>query len=344
MQRPLLQAIDHGDGPPPVLLIDEVDRADDEFEAFLLEVLSDYQITIPELGTFHADVPPMVVLTSNRTRDVHDALKRRCLYHWVEHPDFEREVAIVRLRVPEVARARSPARSPPRSRRCATSSSTSRRASPRRSTGPHALAALGVSELDEARVDATLGTVLKYREDHERVAPARHRRARRARARSPGRLRRRWRRRSPASTTRPAMAVALRSRAARRRASPCPSAARVALRRGAGRARRRAGATRLLGGRATLVRRPEDIAALRPGLRRVLARRPRPAAAAEAAPDEPITLAIDDADDDAEPPSADAEPTTTTPTIDAALQPHRGAAPQGLRRLRRRRAGRGAAG
>src|SRR5881394_1778273 len=103
VRRPLLAAIAHGDGAPPVLLIDEVDRADDEFEAFLLEILSDYSVTVPELGTFHADVPPVVVVTSNRTRDVHDALKRRCLYHWVEHPDFEREVAIVRLRAPGVA-------------------------------------------------------------------------------------------------------------------------------------------------------------------------------------------------------------------------------------------------
>ena len=79
-----------------MLIIDEVDRADDEFEAFLLEVLADYSVTVPELGTFRAEDPPLVVLTSNRTRDVHDALKRRCLYHWVEHPDFEREVAIVR--------------------------------------------------------------------------------------------------------------------------------------------------------------------------------------------------------------------------------------------------------
>ena len=86
-----------------MLLIDEVDRADDEFEAFLLEMLSDYSITVPELGTFRATVPPIVVITSNRTRDVHDALKRRCLYHWIEHPDFEREVAIVRLRAPDVS-------------------------------------------------------------------------------------------------------------------------------------------------------------------------------------------------------------------------------------------------
>ena len=103
VKRPLLRAIDRREGPAPVLLIDEVDRADDEFEAFLLEVLSDYQITVPELGTFRAADPPVVVITSNRTRDVHDALKRRCLYHWVEHPDFEREVAIVQLRAPEVS-------------------------------------------------------------------------------------------------------------------------------------------------------------------------------------------------------------------------------------------------
>jgi MoxR-like ATPase len=105
VKRALLRAIEPREGPPPVLLVDEIDRADDEFEAYLLEVLSDWQITVPELGTFHAEQPPIVVLTSNRTRDVHDALKRRCLYHWVEHPGFEREVAIVRLRVPEIADA-----------------------------------------------------------------------------------------------------------------------------------------------------------------------------------------------------------------------------------------------
>ena len=108
MKRALLRAIEPREGPPPVLLIDEVDRADDEFEAYLLEVLSDWQITVPELGVFRADEPPLVVLTSNRTRDVHDALKRRCLYHWVEHPDFEREVAIVRLRAPEVGEHAGP--------------------------------------------------------------------------------------------------------------------------------------------------------------------------------------------------------------------------------------------
>ena len=103
VRRPLLRAIDHRRrARRRCCSIDEVDRADDEFEAFLLEILSDYSVTVPELGTFHAEVPPIVVVTSNRTRDVHDALKRRCLYHWVEHPDFEREVAIVRLRAPEV--------------------------------------------------------------------------------------------------------------------------------------------------------------------------------------------------------------------------------------------------
>ena len=104
VKRPLLRALDHGAGIPPVLLIDEVDRADDEFEAFLLEILSDWTISVPELGAVHAEVPPVVVLTSNRTRDVHDALKRRCLYHWIAHPDFDRELAIVRLRAPEVGR------------------------------------------------------------------------------------------------------------------------------------------------------------------------------------------------------------------------------------------------
>src|ERR687884_2154407 len=105
MQRPLLLAVASREPVPPVLLVDEVDRADDEFEAFLLEILSDYTVTVPELGTFRAAVPPLVVVTSNRTRDVHDALKRRCLYHWIAHPDFERELAIVRLRAPKVSDA-----------------------------------------------------------------------------------------------------------------------------------------------------------------------------------------------------------------------------------------------
>jgi MoxR-like ATPase len=169
VKRPLLRAIDHREGPPPILLIDEVDRADDEFEAFLLEVLSDYQITVPELGTFRASTPPVVILTSNRTRDVHDALKRRCLYHWVEHPDFEREVAIVRLRAPQASERLA--------RQVAAAVETMRGLGLYKPPGvaetidwATALALLGVAHLDEATVTATLGTVLKYREDATRVA------------------------------------------------------------------------------------------------------------------------------------------------------------------------------
>src|SRR2546423_9046053 len=101
LRRPLLDAIDNRDSVPPVLLIDEIDRSDEEFEAFLLELLSDFQISIPELGTIRAERPPFVVITSNRTREVHDALKRRCLYHWIDYPDLEKEIAIVEARVPE---------------------------------------------------------------------------------------------------------------------------------------------------------------------------------------------------------------------------------------------------
>jgi MoxR-like ATPase len=169
VRRPLLQAIDSpAEGPPPVLLIDEVDRADDEFEAFLLEILSDYAITIPEVGTFRASVPPVVVVTSNRTRDVHDALKRRCLYHWVDHPDFEREVAIVRLRAPQVVERLA--------RQVAAAVESLRTLELYKPPGvaetidwAEALAALGGVDLDEHIVDVTLGTVLKYREDQERV-------------------------------------------------------------------------------------------------------------------------------------------------------------------------------
>ena len=168
VKRPLLRAIDRREGPAPVLLIDEVDRADDEFEAFLLEVLSDYQITVPELGTFRAADPPVVVITSNRTRDVHDALKRRCLYHWVEHPDFEREVAIVQLRAPEV--------SVELAREVAAAVEAMRAMGLYKPPGVAetidwalSLAVLGELHLDEATVASTLGTVLKYREDQERV-------------------------------------------------------------------------------------------------------------------------------------------------------------------------------
>jgi len=168
IRRPLLQALSSTDAVPPVLLIDEVDRADDEFEAFLLEALSDYSITIPEIGTIRAEDPPIVVLTSNRTRDVHDALKRRCLYHWVEHPDFEREVAIVRLRAPHVGE--------PLARQVAALVESVRGFGLYKPPGvaetidwAMSLAALGRTSLDEETVKATLGSVLKYREDQERV-------------------------------------------------------------------------------------------------------------------------------------------------------------------------------
>lgn len=168
IKRALLRAIEPVEGPPPVLLIDEVDRADDEFEAYLLEVLSDYQVTVPEVGVFRAATPPLVVLTSNRTRDVHDALKRRCLYHWVEHPGFEREVAIVKLRVPDVDEGLA--------RQVAAAVESLRRLNLYKPPGvaetidwANALGRLGATELDEQLVANTLGTVLKYREDHQRV-------------------------------------------------------------------------------------------------------------------------------------------------------------------------------
>ena len=168
IRRPLLEALSPTEGPPPVLLIDEIDRADDEFEAFLLEALSDYSITIPELGTIKAAQPPIVVLTSNRTRDVHDALKRRCLYHWVEHPTFDREVDIVKLRAPGVADGLA--------RQVAAAVESMRAFGLYKPPGVAesidwalSLAALGRSEIDERSVAATLGTVLKYREDQDRV-------------------------------------------------------------------------------------------------------------------------------------------------------------------------------
>jgi MoxR-like ATPase len=171
VRRPLLRAIgyENADGTkPPVLLIDEVDRADDEFEAYLLEILSDYSVTIPELGTFHAEVPPVVVVTSNRTRDVHDALKRRCLYHWIGHPDFERELAILRLRAPEVPEALA--------RQVAAAVERVRELDLYKPPGvaetidwAQALARLTRADLDPATIDLTLGTVLKYREDQERL-------------------------------------------------------------------------------------------------------------------------------------------------------------------------------
>ena len=172
VRRPLLLALSGG-SPPPVLLIDEVDRADDEFEAFLLEFLSEYAITVPELGTVRAVTPPIVVLTSNRTRDVHDALKRRCMYHWVEHPDFEREVEIVKLRAPAVVERLA--------RQVAAAVEALRSMDLYKPPGvaetidwATAVAALGRTELDASVIAATLGTVLKYREDSQRVLSSGH--------------------------------------------------------------------------------------------------------------------------------------------------------------------------
>jgi len=161
LARPLLAALET---TPSVLLVDEVDRADDEFEAFLLEVLSDYTVTVPELGTVHADVPPVVVVTSNRTREVHDALKRRCLYHWVEHPELDREAAIVRARVPEASAELAA--------QVARTVAVLRGQDLLKPPGvaetidwTQALVALGAERLDADVATATLGAVLKYRED-----------------------------------------------------------------------------------------------------------------------------------------------------------------------------------
>ncbi|HEX8805081.1 MAG TPA: MoxR family ATPase [Acidimicrobiales bacterium] len=169
VRRPLLQALDGAPGrPPPVLLVDEIDRADDEFEAFLLELLADWAVTVPELGTVRAAVPPVTVLTSNRTRDVHDALKRRCLYHWVEQPDFDREVAIVRVRAPDVPEALA--------RQVAAAAGAVRALRLYKPPGiaetidwARALAVLGGPSLDERSVASTLGALVKYREDEQRV-------------------------------------------------------------------------------------------------------------------------------------------------------------------------------
>jgi MoxR-like ATPase len=164
VERPLLRAVRHPGPRPVVLLVDEVDRADDEFEAFLLEMLAESAVTIPELGTVRAVHPPVVVLTSNRTRDLHDALKRRCLYHWIDYPDLARSVAVIRRRVPaasttiaeQVAAAVQRLRSldvqkPPGLAEAIDWVAT--------------LDLLGLGRLDAESTDATLGTVLKYRED-----------------------------------------------------------------------------------------------------------------------------------------------------------------------------------
>ncbi|MFC9640165.1 AAA family ATPase [Streptomyces mirabilis] len=169
LPRPLLAAICHPGPRPAVLLIDEVDRADDEFEAFLLELLADAAVTIPELGTRTAVVPPVAVLTSNRTRDLHDALKRRCLYHWIDYPDTARVAAIIRRRLPESAQwlATQVARGVARLR--ARHELTKPPGIAEAIDWAGALHALGLSVLDADAADRTLGAVLKYAEDLEAV-------------------------------------------------------------------------------------------------------------------------------------------------------------------------------
>jgi MoxR-like ATPase len=167
IKRPLLEAI-ASEGEPPVLLIDEIDRADEEFEAYLLELLSDFQITVPELGTFRATTPPPVIITSNRTREIHDALKRRCLYQWIDYPTVDRELAIVARRLPDVPErlARSVVAVVQALRR---DDLFKRPGVAETLDWALALDALGTTVLDEEAIAGTLGVVLKYEEDVTRV-------------------------------------------------------------------------------------------------------------------------------------------------------------------------------
>ncbi|MBI2776324.1 MAG: MoxR family ATPase [Chloroflexi bacterium] len=169
IKRPLLQALEAGaDGEPPVLLIDEIDRADEEFEAYLLEILSDFQVTVPEIGTIKAERPPRVILTSNRTREVHDALKRRCLYHWIDYPSAAKEFEIVQARLPQASEQLAQA--------VVAFVHRLREADLTKVPGiaetldwAAALMALGATELTPAVVDETLGVVLKYEEDIRQI-------------------------------------------------------------------------------------------------------------------------------------------------------------------------------
>jgi MoxR-like ATPase len=169
LRRPLLDAVTPDPAGPPVLLIDELDRTDEPFEAFLLEILSDFQVSIPELGTLRAPAPPIAILTSNRTREVHDALKRRCLYHWIDYPDAARELGILRARAPEVP--------------LQLASQIVAFVHALRATDlfklpgvaetldwGHALVALGCVELDPSTVEATLGVLLKYQDDLAKIS------------------------------------------------------------------------------------------------------------------------------------------------------------------------------
>jgi MoxR-like ATPase len=171
IRRPLLRALEHPGPRPAVLLIDEIDRADDDFEAFLLELLAEATVTIPELGTIRATHPPVIVLTSNRTRDLHDAVKRRCLYQWIDYPSPQREVDIVRRRVRGVAQALAV--------QVVDAVARIRDSDVQKPPGiaeaidwVAALELLGVRELDAAAIDRTLGTVLKYADDQETLRAA----------------------------------------------------------------------------------------------------------------------------------------------------------------------------
>jgi MoxR-like ATPase len=166
IRRPLLRALEHPGPRPAVLLIDEIDRADDDFEAFLLELLGEASVTIPEIGTIRATHPPIIVLTSNRTRDLHDAVKRRCLYHWIDYPTPAREVEIVRRRVPGASQSLAV--------QVADAVSRMRDSDVQKPPGIAeaidwiaALNLLGIESLDAAAIDLTLGSVLKYSEDQE---------------------------------------------------------------------------------------------------------------------------------------------------------------------------------
>ncbi|MDW8326263.1 MAG: MoxR family ATPase [Anaerolineales bacterium] len=168
LRRPLLQAIENAREKPPVLLVDEVDRSDEEFEAFLLEVLSDFQITIPEIGTIRAERPPVVIITSNRTREVHDALKRRCLYYWIDYPTFDKEFEIVRAKVPQAPVQLA--------RQITGFIQELRRADLYKVPGvaetldwTAALVALDQQALEPSIVEETLGVILKYQDDVEKV-------------------------------------------------------------------------------------------------------------------------------------------------------------------------------
>ena len=168
IKRPLLQALEMGENGAPVLLIDELDRTDEPFEAFLLEILSDYQVTIPELGTISAEEPPIVIITSNRTREIHDALKRRCFYHWVEYPDADRELEILKIKVPNAENILS--------REIVNFIKKLRSADLFKPPGiaesidwANALVQLDCSSLESDFIDNTLGTLLKYQDDIKKI-------------------------------------------------------------------------------------------------------------------------------------------------------------------------------